>query len=272
MTELNALHVASQRSYEVHTPVFEGPLALLLRLIEKKELDITNVALAQVTDDFMDHVDRLRANMEIESIADFLTVAAKLLWIKSQALLPKPPASTAEEDTEDDIGDELIRQLRAYRQYRDAAAWLRERDEAGRRSYVRARYPARPKHVSVDLSQITLASLRHAAEEALFPTQMPRPEDAIQRPRLSIVQQISLIHRRLKRWTRVSFQRLLSDAPSRVEVVVTLQAVLELMKQQVIAARQEELFGDITIQAVVPLDQRSMPGTGQESQSAPLAP
>jgi segregation and condensation protein A len=268
MTDIHSLQQGAQNGYEVHTPVFDGPLDLLLRLIEKNELDITKVALAKVTDEFLEQVDHMRATMQIEVIADFLFVAAKLLWIKSRALLPKPPASAKLADEEDDVGDELIRQLRAYKQYKSAAGWLRERDGAGLRSYVRGGYLPRPTRVTLDLGGVDLADLHEAAEIALLPSEAPRPENAIQRPRISIAQQITLIRKRLERWVRVSFRRLLSDAPSRLEAVVTLQAILELIKQQVVAAQQEELFGDITIQALVPPQQITVTGQTPDGTSA----
>jgi len=257
-----------QPGYEVHTPVFEGPFALLLRLIEKRELDITKVALAQVTDEFMAHVERLRDTMQIELIAEFLSVAAKLLWIKSRALLPKPPASANLEETEDDIGDELIRQLRAYRQYKTAAGWLRGRDHAGLRAYIRTSTSPRPKRVTLLMSGLQIEDLRAAAEASLYPTDTPRPEGAIQRVRISITDQITLIRRRLTNWARVTFKRLLNPKPSRLEAVVTLQAILELIKQRSIDARQEEMFGDITIEALVPPDQIQPPGRMGEEVSA----
>lgn len=265
MVDTTVLQPASQASYEVHISVFEGPLALLLKLIEKNELDITEIALAQVTDEFMDHVERMRANMEIEVVADFLFVAAKLLWIKSRALLPKSPVPSNGQEEEEDVGDELIRQLRAYRQYKEAAEWLRQRDHQDCRAYVRGGYKPRPKHVTIDLAGVTLEIIRAHATAALFPAETPRPEGAIQRPRLSIVQQVALIRRRLTRWSRVSFRRLLSRTPSRLEAVVTLQAVLELMKQRTVAATQMEMFGDITIEATVPVERVDVTSTVPES-------
>ena len=264
MVDIHTLRGTDQADYEVHIPVFEGPLALLLKLIEKNELDITKVALAQVTDEFMAHVDRMRANMQIEVIADFLFVAAKLLWIKSRALLPKPPASAKEIVDDDEVGDELIRQLRAYRQFKEAAGWLRNRDHLGLRSYVVANPLPRPRRVTMDLSSAHIEDLHDIAEALIYPTDAPPPEGAIQRPRISILQQIKLIRRRLISWSRVTFQRLLSQDPSRLEAVVTLQAVLELMKQRSIDATQAEMFGDITIQALVAPEQIKPPGQAVE--------
>jgi segregation and condensation protein A len=249
MNEVTILQAGSQAAYRVHTPVFEGPLDLLLKLIEKNELDITRVALAEVTDEFMEHVDSMRAEMAIEVIADFLFIAAKLLWIKSRALLPRPPAAAVgNKHEDDDLGDELLRQLRAYRQYKETAGWLRQRDHDNLRAYVRGSHKPRPKRVTLDLSDLTLERLSEIADMVLFPTEMPRPEGAIQRSRLSISQQIGLVRERLTRWVTVSFRKLLGSSPTRLEAVVTLQAVLELMKQRGVIAKQLEMFGDILIE------------------------
>jgi segregation and condensation protein A len=264
MVGIQTLQNPDHADYEVHTPVFEGPLALLLRLIEKNELDITKVALAQVTDEFLAHVDRMRADQQIETIADFLFVAAKLLWIKSKALLPKPPAAAKEALDEEDVGDELLRQLRAYRQFKEAAGWLRDRDHQGLRTYVVALPPPRARRITMDLSDVRPEDLRVVAEALLFPDESPRPEGAIQRPRISIVQQISLIRKRLMAWSQITFRRLLGKQPSRLEAVVTLQAILELIKQRAVNATQTEMFGDITIKALIAPEQITAPGQGVE--------
>ncbi|MBN2389126.1 MAG: segregation/condensation protein A [Anaerolineae bacterium] len=260
-------------SYEIATPIFEGPLELLLHLIEKNELDITKVALAEVTDEFLTQVNVLREKMQIEVIADFLAVAARLLWIKSRALLPKPPESARLVRDEDDIGDELVRQLRAYRQYKEAAQWLRERDEVGLRAYVHVGAPPRPQHFIIDLSGVTVADLRAAAQAVLFPAEGPMPQEAIQRPRISVVHQIRLIRQRLIRWAQssthamaVTYRALLSKQPTRVEAVVTLQAILELIKQRTIQAQQPQPFGDIVIEALVPPEQIAEPSAPTEEQ------
>ncbi len=256
------LQFATRDRYEVHIPAFEGPLDLLLRLIRKEKLDITKVALAQVTDEFLEQVDAMREAGNLAMIADFLTVAAQLLWLKSQALLPKPPASTAKEGDEEDIGDELVRQLRAYRRYKEAAQWLRERDTGELRSYIYTALLPHPQRVNLDLGDITAETLHAAAEQVMFPTEGPPPEAAIQRPRISIAQQIRLVRERLTHWARVSFQKLLSREPTRLEAVVTLQAILELIKQQLVSAQQDQRFGPITIERRAAPEQMTEAATG----------
>jgi segregation and condensation protein A len=246
------VQLAIHPPFEVHIPVFEGPLALLLHLIEKNELDITKIALAQVTDEFVSYVETMRDTMDIAVVADFLSIASRLIWIKSRALLPKPPASAKLQTDEEDIGDELIRQLRAYRQYKQAAAWLLERDQQDLRSYIHIGPPPRPQKLNLDVSGVTPDMLCETALALLFPVEGPRPEEAIQRPRISIAQQITVIRQNLMRLARVTFKHLLSRKPTRVEAAVTLQAILELIKQRTVQAQQHELFGDITIEATVP--------------------
>lgn len=254
MGEVSTFQSGQQGAFKVHTPVFDGPLDLLLKLIEKNELDITRVALAEVTDEFMEHVERIRDKMAIEVVADFIFIAAKLLWIKSRALLPKPPAVATVEKDEDDVGDELVRQLRAYRQYKETAGWLRERDHNDLRAYVRGSHRPHPARITLDLSGLTLDMLCELAQAVLYPAEAPRPEGAIQRPRLSISQQIDVVRQQLARWVRMSFRKLLSASPTRLEAVVTLQAVLELMKQQLVTAQQSEMFGDILVEEISAFD------------------
>jgi segregation and condensation protein A len=246
-------------------------LPLLLHLIEEEELDITQVALAKVTDQFLDYVEVMRRTEgdptlissdgedngsgdlrragKLATIAEFLSVAAHLMLLKSRVLLPKPPAVLKQDDVtqEDEIEDELVRQLRAYRQYKEAAQWLRERNHAGLRAYVGVTAPPKPQHIHVDLTGVTAETLREAAQRSLYPQEGPRPQEAIQRPRISVVQQIHLIRDRLKRWKQVVFQALLNPQPTRLEAVVTLQAILELVKQRVVQAVQPHPFGEILI-------------------------
>ncbi len=241
--------------YRVHTAQFEGPLDLLLHLIEKEELDITQLALAQVTDEFLAYVELMRGRLEIDVVADFLVIAARLLWIKSQALLPRPAQTAAL--AQEDAGDELVQQLRTYRLYKEAAQWLRQQDAAALRSYVHVAPAVLPQHFILDLTGITVGALHAAAEAILYPREGPRPQEAIQRPRISIVQQIQLIGQRLMRLQQLFFHSLLSQKATRLEAVVTLQAILELIKQQAVQAQQGERFGDIVIAPLIPPEQIS---------------
>jgi segregation and condensation protein A len=233
------------QSYQVQLPVFEGPLDLLLHLIEREELDITKVALAQVTDQYLAYLGILK-EIEAEVLTDFLVVAAKLLLIKSQALLPKTPPGIQEEE-EEDIGAELARQLRVYKQFKMVAKLLSQREADGLRNFVRVALP--PKlEPRLSLDDVTLDDLVLAVRQALE-VRPPDPDvsEVVPPMAVTIGQQMTLIQSELSRHKQVNFLHLLSRAASRVEIIVTFLAVLELIKRYAIEVRQEASFGDIVI-------------------------
>lgn len=229
--------------YSVNLPVFEGPLDLLLRLIEHEELDITTVALAQVTDQFLVHLERI-PEVPAAELAGFLVVAAKLLQIKSEALLPRPPER---EPGEEDPAAALAEQLLLYRQFKQAAADLAARGETGLRTYLRlTREP--PVAEQLDLAGLGLEQLRAAMIEAMAGVpEGPTLEQAAEPPKLRIRDKILWIVDLLRSEQRVSFNSLLSSAESRLDVVVSFLAILELVKDRVVAARQAEPFADIEL-------------------------
>ncbi len=255
--------------YQVQTEVFAGPLDLLLHLIEKEELDITQLALAQVTDQFLAYLEAMRGHLELEEVAEFLVVAARLMLIKSRALLPQPPRAVTAGETTPPDEDELVQQLRAYRQYKIAAQALQERLAAGWRTYIRLMPLDIPTTYRLDMSGVTVAHLRQAAQRVLYPSEGPRPQQALVRPRLTIVQQVRLIRERLIQWRRVSFSHLLSPRPTRLEAAVTLHALLELIKQNAIQVQQPHLFGDILVEPLIPPEQISEAILAPEAPSPP---
>jgi segregation and condensation protein A len=231
--------------YQVELPDFQGPLDLLLHLIEQEQLDITKISLARVTDQYLVYLDVLR-EIDPDELTDFLVVAAKLVLIKSEALLPRPPASMLDEE-EEDVGDELARQLQTYKQFKEIAAQLQQVELKGRRCFIRLAPPLKiePKLIP---GEVSLADLLEAARQAMA-IKPPEPvvDEVVSRQVVSIGQQMALIRQQLTRGEHVSFQQLLVQSYSRIEVIVTLLAVLELIKRQVIRVDQSELFGDMMI-------------------------
>jgi segregation and condensation protein A len=231
-------------SYQVALPVFEGPLDLLLHLIEREELDITQVSLAQITNQYLEYLGHL-SERDPDSLADFLVVAAKLLLIKSRVLLPQPPASISPED--EDVGQDLIQQLIEYKRFKEAAHWLRQLDERGMQSYIRlAGVPTMDQ--IVDLGEVTLDDLLAAVCDVLA-VKPPEPSvnGAVAPVTISISDQMDLIERKTSKGRPLSFRRLLGRATTRMEVIVTLLALLELVKQLRVSMRQDKQFGDIQI-------------------------
>jgi segregation and condensation protein A len=249
--------------YRVQLPVFEGPLDLLLHLIEREELDITKVALAQVTDQYLAYIAILK-EVEVEFLTDFLVVAAKLLFIKSQALLPKPPPSLVDEE-EEDVGDQLARQLRAYKQFKMAAQTLRQQEADGLRSFIRLAPP--PKlEPRLSLGEVTLDDLTAAVRQVLAVRPAdPAVDEVVSPVTVTIGEQMALIRDELTHHKQISFQRLLRQVTTRVEVIVTFLAVLELIKQYVIEVRQDTLFGEIVISPLMDRPQ----GKGAYPQTEP---
>ena len=231
--------------YVVQLPVFEGPLDLLLHLIEREELDITRVSLTLVTDQYLGYLRALE-QLSVNDLADFVVVAARLLLIKSQALLPRPSPLSPSEGV--DAAEQLLEQLRAYRAFKEAARRLEERSATGLRSYVRlAPYPHLDTGIE-HLEPVSLDSLLVAAHRALQVRSDTRSANDVVPPfSLTIEDQIELITQTLREQARVSFSELLTSAYSRYEVVVTLLALLELVKQRRILAYQERVFGDIAL-------------------------
>jgi segregation and condensation protein A len=226
---------------------FEGPLDLLLRLIEREELDITTIASAQVTDAYLAHVRGMQAP-EPASLSAFLVIAARLLLIKSRALLPRQPAPSA--DGQPDEAEQLVRQLQEYQRYKHAAAMLRAIDDRGLRSYTRIAPPVLPprepghERLEVSLDQLIAAvQQRMQLMLPLEPDTIPLPTRKI----LTVAEVGQTIQQRLRQQEWFTFEDLLSLSVQRVEVIVTLWAVLEMLKRQAIVVEQADLFGAIQI-------------------------
>lgn len=228
---------------------FEGPLDLLLQLIEQQRLDITSIALARVADQYL-AVVRSATEPNLAKLAEFLRIGARLLLLKTRALLPAAPAETLSL-VEEDPAEQLVRQLQEYSRFKQAATTLRERAEAGLRTYVRAAPPALPALPAQDRPplQVSLAQLVAIVERRL---QLMRSDDqetvAVPRPKtLTIVEVTVALRAKLDTHAWMTFDDLLSVAVTRAEVIVTLWTVLELFKRQIITIEQEGLFAQITL-------------------------
>jgi segregation and condensation protein A len=230
--------------HQIQLPVFEGPLDLLLSLIEREELDVTTVALAKVTDQYLERLADLERR-EARDLADFLVVAAKLVLIKSAALLPSSSKPDDEEEVED-LGQDLVRQLQIYRQFKQIAGLLQEREERGLHSYIRL-VPSRRLRPEPDLDQVTLQDLLSLAQEALKAASGPPVGEVVSPVEVTMEEQIDHIERELSQRRQIVFRTLLSRATTRVEIIVTLLAILELIKQDRVSVHQDTLFGEIVI-------------------------
>jgi segregation and condensation protein A len=239
-------------TYKLET--FEGPLDLLLHLIDKAEIDIHEVSISEITDQYMSYLQAIQ-ELELEVTSEFLVMAATLLSIKSKQLLPKPPVIELDEfeDWQDDGPDpqeELIQRLLEYRKYKLIAAELR--DKEFERSLVFAKepedltpymheQPSNPVeglHID-DLVRAFQKALRRAARRSVVAT--------VRRDEISVKDRIRDIVEVLKQFETVRFSKLIRQNMDRHEIVVTFLAILELMKMKHIRCHQHGTFDDIVI-------------------------
>lgn len=234
--------------YKVATPVFEGPLDLLLQLIERAELDITKLALAQVTDQYLEYLKNL-PNQVAEDVSAFLVIASRLLQIKSEVLLPRAPLR---EPGEDDPGEALARQLLAYKRFKAIASYLEHREAAGMRTYLHLAHLPKAEG-RLDMNNLDLSSLVEAAQTVFVASSQtnihPFLDAVVAAPQVTIRQKINLISKLLHEKGRITFRTILGGARSRLEVMVTFLAMLELVKSHLVHAYQDRLFGDIELEA-----------------------
>jgi segregation and condensation protein A len=226
--------------FTIRTPSFEGPFELILELIEKRKLSVSELSLAQVTDDYIQHV-RGQALFPIEDAANFIGVAATLLLIKSKSLIPELELSP---DEEGDV-DELKERLRLYEKTREAAQQL------GRLFGTHLMLPAGERESEVVFApsrDLSLASLEAALRIAIaaLETTEKLPEVRV-RPLISIEEMMDRLTDRVQRSLTMSFKDFAGSTAEKVEVIVSFLALLELVKQGAVEVAQHDAFADITI-------------------------
>ncbi len=237
-------------SYAYRLPGFEGPLDVLLRLIEREELDITAISLTLVADQFIAHIEA-QAVRDPALLAEFAAVASRLLLLKTRGLFPRQPnAATSDPDAELDE-DDLVRQLREYRQIKGAATDLSARDRAEARAFAPLAIAA---HARAELvPEITLSpagpvDLLRAVHRRLA-RQPATPRVLTLVPRISVGEMAARIleHLRLRPRGDVRLSGLVREVQSRPEVITTFMGILELVRRRRAEATQEVLFGDIVV-------------------------
>jgi len=229
-------------AYKIDTPVYQGPLDLLLQLIENAELDITTLALAQVTDQYLKHLEGMQ-NLPPDEISAFLVIAAKLIQIKSEALLPQQ-SNLKEEET--DLGHELARQLIAYKRYKEIADILAERKKLGYQTFIRLSSPTVDVKENLDLGSFGVNELFSLAS-SIFQHDIERQSinTVVERPKVTIKDKINQISDHFRKSDELTFRELLGEDYSRLDIVISFLALLELIKGDFITFVQESIFDDI---------------------------
>lgn len=228
--------------YQVKTDKFEGPLELLLELIEKEKMDITELSLSSVADEYLEYL-RNNQNIKLENLAEFLAVASKLVLIKSRALLPMLQFS---EEEEKEIKD-LTYQLEEYKKFKEASIKLNEIVLAKKTCYSRESlnllkpvfYPPEKFHKD-DLKKYFLQVL------AEIPVKEELSEEVVEEV-VTLEERINDLEEKLRGLTSTSFEKIVSTAKNKVDVIVSFLAMLEMIKQKIIKVDQNSLFQEIRL-------------------------
>lgn len=226
---------------------FEGPLDLLLSLIEERKLNITEIALAEVTEQFMRHIKQLE-QVDPTVLADYLSIAAKLLVIKSKAILP----SLEIEQEEEDAGVDLESRLLLYKQFKEVAKYLKKLDNRRKQSFLRSttfeervNFYSDPNVTTDVLYRSILAVVNGLKELDALPK--AKIKEAV-----SIQEKIDQLRGQLELQVETKLSELLKTAKNKSEVIITFLALLELIKQKILTVNQEALFTDIDIKKYRP--------------------
>lgn len=244
---------------QVKLEAFEGPLDLLLHLIEKNKVDIYDIPIVEITAQYLEYIQAMETD-DMNIMSEFLVMAATLLDIKCRMLLPK---EVNEEGEEEDPRAELVQKLLEYKMYKYMSYELRERmNEAARTFYKRSSVPKevleyeQPIDTDGILDGLTLDKLNQ-----IFQSIMKRQEDKIdpirskfgkiEKEEVSLPDKLDFVEQYARQHKKFSFRNLLQEQCSKTQVVVTFLAILELMKSGVIRIYQEHIFDDIEIETVI---------------------
>jgi segregation and condensation protein A len=225
-------------AYSVQLINFDGPLDLLLQLVERAELAVTEISLADLTDQYLTHINQL-VDPPAEELNQFIELAAKLVLIKSQALLPDSPPE-AESATA-----ELVAQLAEYRRYQGAADQLRQLLAAGRYSLERPAVP-KVKTAPAEPPQLSGRQLGEAFSRLLAELPPDRHQVTLARS-ISQTEMTRRLVEALRRQRRLSLKHFTRQLTNRLEAIVMFLSLLELIRQRQVSARQDRQFGEITL-------------------------
>jgi segregation and condensation protein A len=237
-------------AFEVHLDVFEGPFDLLLALISKHKLDITEVALSEVTNEFIAYISERSDGWDLDQVSYFLVVAATLLDLKAARLLPSGEVEDEEDLALLEARDLLFARLLQYRAYKEVAATFAARMTAAARRFPR-RVPLEPRFAQL-LPEVLLglgpAEFARLAALTLAPRVPPKvPTDHIHAPMISIRDQARIIAALLAELGRASFRQLTAGAGGSYEVVASFLALLELYRENLVSFEQVAPLGELYV-------------------------
>ncbi len=229
--------------YTVKTKQFQGPLDLLLQLTEKEKLDITEVSLAKITDQYLNYLKTTK-NISLENLAEFLVIASRLILIKSRMLLP---ALELTEEEEEDI-EELKQRLAEYKRFKNLAKQIETIAKKNKIAYSREKYRGM-KTIFYPPKELNLEDLKTSfkkilEEVSLLEEKLPQENLEL---KISVKEKINYIQNEISKRIKTSFKELTKNKKSKIDIIVNFLALLELIKQKIVTAEQDNLYDDITI-------------------------
>jgi len=247
-------------STRVQLAIFEGPLDLLLHLIKKNEVSITDIPIASITEQYLATLE-LMETLSLDVAGEFLVMAATLIHIKSRMLLPAG-ADETEEDEGNDPRDELVRRLLEYQRFKDAADQLEQREVLSRDVFVRSATPVEEAAVPT-FRELSVFELLNALRRVI--DRLPKDVfHQVELEKITVREKMTLLLDKLRAQTRVFFEELFNEAKTRMDVVVTFLAMLELVKVRAVRIFQEELTGPIIIEAAASMEQAAELANAEE--------
>jgi segregation and condensation protein A len=234
-------------AYRVKLEIFEGPFDLLLFLIRKHEVDIYDIPIHDITEQFLEYIDLMQI-LDLEIAGEFIEMVATLMSIKARMLLPRPVFGDDEEP--EDPRTELVQRLLEYKKYKEAASEMYEYEESRRKLYARKYFPPQNNVPEVSpeeyLEHVTLFDLLLAFKKAL--DNMPKVTyHEVKKIEVTIEEQSDFILKNLQSKPMVLFSQLVKNIKERIVIIVTFLALLDLIKMQKIAVYQARIFEDIEI-------------------------
>ncbi len=234
------------KDYKVKLEIFEGPLDLLLYLIKKDEIGIYDVSIERITKQYLAYINTFKM-LNVELASEFIVMAANLMYIKSRELLPQTLQPSEDDADEEDPRWELIRQLVEYKKFKDAAQFLGHQEIKGDEFFATNPEPLDLSALPEVAGQVGIFDLIRAFQRVLKRFENTTDIREIVSDRFSVADKIEHLLVAVPIGARVSFETLFSDAASRVEVIVTFLAVLELMKLNQFMIEQEQMLGEIIV-------------------------
>lgn len=236
--------------YEVHLESFEGPLDLLYHLIEKEKIDIYDIPISKITDQYINHINTMK-ELDLEVTSEFLVMASTLIEIKSKMLLPKVKKEKLEDEEEIDPREELVKKLIEYKKYKEASLELKNREITHKKIYYKAMeeidyYEDDISFDNVDLNKLITLYEKILAKCIDFEENIDFKE--IKRDEITIEESIRDVLYMLRIKKEIKFEELFKSSTTKSRVVTTFLAILELIKQKNILIRQKENFSEIFIE------------------------